>query len=188
MPGRACPAPRTVVPARMTRMFMRHAGFGSWHGPCFFPVWTPTLLEESMRVQALFAAGLLGLAPAANAQVSGTIIIGGGPIGGVITVGQPVIVARPRARVVYADPRVVYVERWHGNGHVKHGHGYSRRVVYYDPRDRVYYDRHRGGCREVEVWEREGRYYRDGDRYDDRYDDRHDDRYDDRRYDQRRHR
>jgi len=160
-------------------MFKRHASFDSWHGPCLFPVCTATLLEESMRVHALFAAGLLGLAPAANAQVSGTIIIGGGPIGGVITVGQPVIVARPRARAVYVDPRVVYVERWRGKGHFKHGHGYSRRVVYYDPRDRVYYDGHRGGCREVEVWERDGRYYRDRD-----YDD--DDRYDDRRYDDRR--
>ena len=149
-----------------------------------------------MRVHALFAAGLLGLAPAANAQVSGTIIIGGGPIGGVITVGEPVIVARPRARVVYVErpvyvePRVVYVERWRGHGHFKHRHGYAKRYVYYDPRDRVYYDGHRKGCRKVEVWERDGRYYRDRDndryqdrddeRYDDRYDDRRDDRYDDR--------
>ena len=140
-----------------------------------------------MRVHALFAAGLLGLAPAANAQVSGTIIIGGGPVGGVITIGEPVIVARPRARVVYVDrpvysPRVIYVERWRGKGHYKHDR-YARRVVYYDPRDRVYYDRHRKGCREVEVWERDGRYYRDHDGYDDRYDDRRDDRYNDRDYD-----
>ena len=135
-----------------------------------------------MRVHALFAAGLLGLAPPASAQVSGTIIIGGGPIGGVITVGEPVIVARPRARVVvverpvYVDPRVIYVERWRGKGHFKHGHGYNRRVVYYDRRDRVYYDRHRRGCDKVEVYERGGRYYRDRD-----YDDRDDDRYEDRR-------
>ena len=110
-----------------------------------------------MRVHALFAAGLLGLAPSANAQVSGTIIIGGGPVGGVITVGQPVIVARPRARVVYVEPRVVYVERWRGKGHFKHGHGYAKRYVYYDPRDRVYYDGHRKGCHWVEVWERRRR-------------------------------
>jgi len=163
-------------------MFKRHASFDSWHGPCLFPVCTATLLEESMRVHALFAAGLLGLAPAANAQVSGTIIIGGGPVGGVITIGEPVIVARPRARVVvvdrpmYVDPRVIYVERWRGKGHFKHGHGYNRRVVYYDRRDRVYYDRHRRGCDRVEVYERDGRYYRDHDRDDDRYDDRYDDR------------
>jgi hypothetical protein len=155
-------------------------------------------LEEFMRVHALFAAGLLGLAPAANAQVSGTIILGGGPIGGVITIGEPVIVARPRARVVvverpvYVGPRVVYVERWRGKGHFKH-HGYARRVVYYDPRDRVYYERHHKGGRRVEVWERDGRYYRDHDRDDDRYDrrrdrddDRSDDRDDDRRNDRRR--
>jgi hypothetical protein len=133
-----------------------------------------------MRVHALFAAGLLGLAPAANAQVSGTIILGGGPIGGVME------------RPVYVGPRVIYVERWRGKGHFKHDR-YARRVVYYDPRDRVYYDRHRKGCREVEVWERSGRYYRDhdrddhrGDRHKDRRDDRYDDRDDDRRYDRRR--
>jgi len=129
-----------------------------------------------MRVHALFAAGLLGFAPAASAQVSGTIVIGGGPIGGIITIGGPVVVARPRARVVvverpvFVSPRAVYVERWHGRGHFRHGRGYSRRVVYYDPRDRVYYDRHRAGCREVEVWERDGRYYRDRDRDYDRRD------------------
>jgi hypothetical protein len=151
-----------------------------------------------MRVHALFAAGLLGLAPAANAQVSGTIILGGGPIGGVITIGEPVIVARPRARVVVVErpvygPRVIYVERWHGRGHFKHDR-YARRVVYYDPRDRVYYDRHHRGYRKVEVWERDGRYYRDYDRDHDRYerrrDDRRGDRDDDRygRRDGRRHR
>ena len=93
------------------------------------------------------------------------------------------IVARPRAtrvvvvdRPVYVDPRVIYVERWRGKGHFKHGHGYNRRVVYYDRRDRVYFDRHRRGCDRVEVYERDGRYYRDRD-----YDDRDDDRYEDRR-------
>ncbi len=113
-----------------------------------------------MRVHALFTAGLLGIAPVAHAQVSGTIIIGGGPIGGVITIGEPVIVARPRARVVVVErpvygPRVVVVERWRGKGHYKHRHGYARQVVYYDPRHRVYYDRHRRGCHEVEVWARD---------------------------------
>ena len=149
-----------------------------------------------MRVHALFVAGLLGIAPAANAQVSGTVIIGGGPIGGVITIGEPVIVARPRARVVvvdrpvYAGHRVVVVERWRGKGHFKHHRGYARRVVYYDPRNQVYYDRHRRGCHEVEVWERSGRYYRDRDddrRYD-RDDDRDRDRYQDRYDSRRRHR
>lgn len=139
-----------------------------------------------MRVHALFAAGLLGIAPTAQAQVSGTIILGGGPVGGVITIGEPVILARPRARVVVVErpvvvaPRVVYVERWHGRGHFKHGRAWQRRVVYYDPRDRVYYDRHRRGFREVEVWERDGRYYRDYDRRGGRYDGRHDDRDEDR--------
>lgn len=132
-----------------------------------------------MRVHALLAAGLLGFAPGASAQVSGTIIIGGGPIGGVITIGGPVIVARSRARMVVVErpvwvaPRVVYVERWQGRGHFKHGRGYARRTVYYDPRDRRYYDRHRDGCREVEVWEQDGRYYRDGDRDYDRHEGRH---------------
>lgn len=104
-----------------------------------------------MRVHALFAAGLLGIAPAAQAQVSGTIIIAGGPIGGVIRIGEPVIIARSRARVVVVErpiygPRVVVVERRHGRGHFKHGRCYARGVVYYDPRDGRYYhsrDRHR---------------------------------------------
>ena len=125
-----------------------------------------------MRFTALVTAGTIALLPArSEAQVSGAVVIGGGPVRGVVTVGAPVVVER------HVYPRVVVVERWHKHKHFhKHKH-YVRRVVYYDRRAHVYYDRYRPGLIEVETYYRDGRYYRDSDgyrrvrgSYDDRYD------------------
>lgn len=142
-----------------------------------------------MRFTALVTAGAIAFAPAtqADAQVSGTIVIGGGPIGGVVHIGEPRIV-RPRGRVVVVErhaPRVIVVEKW-GKGR---RHGHVRRMVYYDRRYDRYYDRYRPGLIEIYVYEHKGRYYRydddhyrDRDRWRDRDDRRHDrDRWDDRR-------
>ncbi|HEX9894960.1 MAG TPA: hypothetical protein VGA78_13605 [Gemmatimonadales bacterium] len=135
-----------------------------------------------MRIPALMTAGALALLPArSDAQVSGTIVIGGGPVGGVVTFGQPVIV-RPRGgRVVVVEryaphPRVIVVERWRKPKH--HQRHFARRVVYYDRGAHVFYDRYRPGLIEVAVFFNDGRFYRDYDdvrgyrdrgRYDDRY-------------------
>lgn len=126
-----------------------------------------------MRFTALVTAGTLALLPArSDAQVSGAVVIGGGPVRGVVTVGAPVVVER------HVYPRVVVVERWHKHKHVhKHKH-YVQRVVYYDRRAHVYYDHYRPGLIEVPVYYGGGRYYHrdyDGYRrvrgsYDDRYD------------------
>jgi hypothetical protein len=136
-----------------------------------------------MRFTTWVMAGALALLPArSSAQVSGAVVIGGGPIGGVVTFGHPVVV-RPRGYVVvpryYPPARIVVVERYRKHrGH--HWGRNDRRVVYYDRGARIYYDRYRPGLYEVPVYYRDGHYYgecdRDHYRDRDRYYDR-DDRY-----------
>ena len=128
-----------------------------------------------MRLSILLALTAAGLLPAtAAAQVSGTIVIGGLPVGGGITFGVPRRVPGPARRVVivdrYAPARIVVVERWRPSKHdIRRYQRHNRREVWYDQRGGRYYDRARPGLRRVEVYERGGRYYRpDGDR------DRHD--------------
>ena len=120
-----------------------------------------------MRTLTLIAAGALALLPLrAEAQVRGTIIIGGYPIGGVIRIGEPVPRYPRRVVVVERDaPRVVVVEKWKRHKHSKHCRyeRYRERVIYYDRRGHVYYDRYRPGLVEREVLEHEGGYYRRGD-------------------------
>ena len=121
---------------------------------------------------------LLSTAPA-TAQVSGTVVVNGGPIRGAIAVGEPVFVPRPvviyqpvrgrRVEVARYAPQVVYIERGHG----RHGksaqwyrrHGYRPVTLFYsDGRyfSQVYTAR---GYRwspqfvPVVVWERRGRFY-----------------------------
>ena len=117
-----------------------------------------------MRTLALLAAGALTLFPLrAEAQIRGTIIIGGYPVGGVIRIGEPA--PRYPRRVVVIEreaPRVVVVERWKGHRHNRHCRHEQRQghVIYYDRRDHVYYDRFRPGLAELDVYEHDGRYYR----------------------------
>ena len=116
-----------------------------------------------MRVLTLLAAGALTLMPLdADAQVRGTIIIGGYPVGGVIRIGEPA--PRYPRRVVVVEreaPRVIVVERWKKHKHNRHcGHErYRHRVIYYDRYDRVYYERPRPGLVELQVYEHDGQYY-----------------------------
>lgn len=120
-----------------------------------------------MRMLTLLAASALVLLPFdADAQVRGTIIIGGYPVGGVIRIGEPV--PRYPRRVVVVEreaPRVVVVERWKKHKHNRHCHHdrYRQRVIYYDRYDHVYYDRYdrrRPGLVELQVYEHDGQYYR----------------------------
>jgi hypothetical protein len=118
-----------------------------------------------MRTPLLLTLGALALAPArAGAQVSGTIVIDGGPVGGVITIGD----RRPARRVVVVEryaPRVIVVERLdrrYDRKHpvVRHRDRHDRVIIFYDRRDRAFYDRpYRRGLVEVEVIRYRGRYY-----------------------------
>jgi hypothetical protein len=115
----------------------------------------------------------------ASAQVSGAVVINGGPVQGQIAVGEPVFAPRPiiiyqpvrgrRMEVARYAPQVVFVERGHGrNGKPDswYGrHGYRPVTLYYSQGSYftlIYADRgyRRGGYfRPVTVWERGGRYY-----------------------------
>ena len=93
---------------------------------------------------------LVSAAPAA-AQVSGVVVVDGGPVRGQITVGEPVFAPPPiviyqpvrgrRVEVARYAPQVVFVERGHGR------HGKSAR----------WYQRH--GYRPVTLFYSEGRYF-----------------------------
>ncbi len=134
-----------------------------------------------------FLAGLALIGTPLNAQqVSGEVVVRGGPVAGRVIVGdeyssyhRPVIVYRraPTRRVVVVErygprvverygPRVIVVERFrHHHGRHWKRHGYRPVVVYYlDGRyyDRI--DRRHPGIREVVVFERHGRYYHHGER------------------------
>lgn len=122
-----------------------------------------------MRLSILLALTAAGALPAtAAAQVSGTIVIGGLPVGGVITFGVPHPAPGPARRVViverHAPAGIVIVERWRPSRHYSRGHErYERRVVWYDQRGGRYYDRARPGLRRIEIYERGGRHYRPDD-------------------------
>jgi hypothetical protein len=137
-------------------------------------------------------------------QVAADVIVRSGPVAGHVVIGngystyrRPVVYRAPE-RVIVVErvaPRVLVIERVRHGRHGKHGHGRNWRaqgfrpvVVYY--RDGHYYDRYMRGwpeMRQVIVYERNGRLYRecdedrDGHRDHDRYDDR--DRYNDRQWD-----
>ena len=128
-----------------------------------------------MRLSILLVLTAAGLFPAtAAAQVSGAIVIGGLPVGGVITFGVPRRVSGPARRVIIVErhgpARIVVVERWRPSKHdFRRYERYNRRAVWYDQRGGRYYDRARPDLRRVEVYERGGRYYRpddDRDRHD----------------------
>lgn len=136
-----------------------------------------------MRMTLLTAAVLLGAMPrATEAQVSGAIVIGGWPVGGIITIGAPHRFPVPARRVVFVErfrpDRVIVVERWYPSRHERRfdPHRYHRRVIWYDGHGGRYYDRARPGLRRIDVYERDGRYYRRDDRDDRRRGERRHDR------------
>lgn len=132
-----------------------------------------------MRMTLLMTVGALTIMPTvAKAQVSGAIIVSGLPIGGVIQFGGPppgaYYRARPRVAMYGYVPRVIVVERWRGNRHREEFRRMRSRQIWYDRYDDRYFDGYRPGLVEVQVYERDGRYYRP-------YDDDRDERYDRRR-------
>lgn len=133
-----------------------------------------------MRYSPLILAALIATAlpTLASAQrVSADIRIGTGPVDGRIVVGEPyhhgsiAVGDRNYDRHGYGEVVVYRVHRGYGWWRNR---GYRAVTVWYDAdRDR-YYDRRsrmdrRDGLREVVIYERDGRYYRDqADRRDDR--------------------
>lgn len=150
-------------------------------------------MKTSIVAGSLLTALTLA-APLHAQQVAADVVLRSGPVAGHVVIGdgystyrRPVLYRRAPERVIVVErvaPRVLVVERVrHGrHGHVRNWRrqGYQPVVVYYQ--GGRYYDRYVRGwpeMREIVVYERDGRLYRDcdEDRYDhDRYDDR--DRYD----------
>ncbi|MEO8296015.1 MAG: hypothetical protein ABI613_10920 [Gemmatimonadota bacterium] len=123
---------------------------------------------------ATLGLGLLVTSTADAQLVSADIHIGTGPVASRLLIGERYpsyhrsYGYRTPARFVVERhaPRRIVVERFHG------GRGFERSRyhqvrVYYDGRDR-YYDGYGDGLREVTLYERDGRYYRDCERNDDR--------------------
>jgi hypothetical protein len=140
-------------------------------------------MKSSIVVGGMALGLLLAARPAPAQMVEAGVVIRSGPVVGHVVVDepQPVVVYRePAGRVVVVDryaPRVIAVEtvRWpRGRAYGWWRHQYRPIVVYYD--GARYYDRWftgRPGLRRIEVYQRDGRYYRwTEDRYRDR-DDRH---------------
>lgn len=131
-----------------------------------------------MRVPVLLALGALVLAPLrSEAQVSGTIVISGLPVGGFVRFGHP-------RHGYYGRPgpyaQVVVVERWPKHRHSNAWRHLERRTLWYDRHDGIYYDGYRRGLVEVQVYVHDGRFYRaeeHGRDRDDRWDDRRDRRH-----------
>jgi len=137
-----------------------------------------------------FAFVAISLLPSSvAAQVSGAVVINGGPVQGRIAVGEPVFVPRPviiyqpvrgrRVEVARYAPQVVYVERGHGrNGKSARWyqkHGYRPVTLFYSQGryfTQVFSARgYRGGPQffAVTAWERHGRFYLTGGGQPDRY-------------------
>ncbi len=128
----------------------------------------------------LIAAALMGIPAAAQAQhFVADIGIQQGPVSGHVVIGTPGY-ARPRAHIEvrsgyrpHPAARTVVVYRRHYGRDWYHRRGYRTVRVWYDGDHDRYYDRYDERCaglREVEVYEYEGRYFRDDRRDDDRND------------------
>lgn len=122
--------------------------------------------------QMLFVTLVAMLLPAAaQAQrVFADVRVGEGPVTGHIIIGMPDDGDRehgyhgPRG---YTRYRVVEVSRSPRGGGWYRSHGYRPVRVWYDDDRDCYYDRYnrsRGRVRELVIYERDGRYYRDDDR------------------------
>jgi len=156
-------------------------------------------MRTSIATGSLLSALLLAQ-PAQAQQVLADIVLHSGPVAGHVFIGdaystygrQRVIYRRPPVRrmvVVEQAPRIIVVEGAQYRGRAEwRRFGYRPVTLYYV--DGRYFDRsfNRPGLRQVVVYERGGRYFRDWDQ-DDRYHrDRYDrDRYDRDRYDRDRH-
>jgi len=124
-----------------------------------------------MRLSPFFLATLAAalIPSAAHAQrVFADVRIGEGPVSGHI------IIASPSAPHDYHGPRdypryrVVEVYRMQRGAGWYRSHGYRPVQVWYDEDRDCYYDRYdrgrRGHVREIVIYQRGGRYYRDEDR------------------------
>jgi hypothetical protein len=120
----------------------------------------------SFQRSLLVAAVLLGTPLVLSAQhVTADIAIGSGPVSGRILIGDPyphhdVVVHRhPAHRPVYREVIIIRGHRGHG---WYRRHGYRTVRVWYDATHHAYYSVHPGrnysGLREIEVYERDGRY------------------------------
>jgi len=149
-------------------------------------------MKASIVAGSLLSGLVLVALPMQAQQVSADVFVHGGPVAGHVVVGNgystyhraPVVYRRPAPRRVVVverpGPRVVVVERAHRyrSAAFWRRHGFRPVVLYYI--DGRYFDRpvrHRGYAREVIVYERDGRYYRDWD--DDRDDHHRDHHWDD---------
>lgn len=128
----------------------------------------------------LIAAALQGLPVAAQAQhFVADIGIQQGAVSGHVVIGGPGYV-RPRAQIEirsgyhpYPEARTVVVYRRYEGREWYHRRRYRPVRMWYDGRHDRYYDRYDERCaglREVEVYEYQGRYYRDDARGDVRND------------------
>ena len=140
------------------------------------------MFARQLFTGSLVLASIGATRPLSAQRVIADIRIGGGPVAGHVIIGdrgdyrpRPRGYEYERARVIRVE-RVSFRDRGRRNGWFKDFRRHARIVVvYYDRRDDRYYDRYygRGGLREIEVYERDGRFYRpdDDDRYDnnDRY-------------------
>jgi hypothetical protein len=132
-------------------------------------------MRTSIAAGSLLTALLLAQ-PAHAQQVLADVVLQSGPVAGHVVIGNGYS-TYGRQRVIYRRTpvrRVVLVERtrYHGRAHWTR-FGYHPVTLYYV--DGRYFDRYfdHAGVRQVVVYERGGRYYRECDE-DDRYDrDRH---------------
>jgi hypothetical protein len=115
---------------------------------------------------ALFALAALTLPVGAQAQqVSAEITIASGPVAGRVIVGEPYRHPTYRQRPAYRE--VIVVRDHRGRGWYHNRRGYSQVRVYYDADRDCYYDRpYYRGLRAMVVYQNNGRYFFDGDRYD----------------------
>jgi hypothetical protein len=142
-------------------------------------------MKASIAVGTMAIGLALTASPAQAQMVEAGVVIRSGPVYGHVVVGEPapvVVYSEPPRRVVVVHPyapRVIFVEpvRWpRGRAYGWWRNQYRPIVVYYDGDH--YYDgwfSGRPGLRRVEVYQRDGRYYRwdgDRDRYRDGYRDR----------------
>jgi hypothetical protein len=123
-------------------------------------------MKTSIVAGSLLAA--LSLVAPLHGQVAADVVVRSGPVAGHVVIGdgystyrRPVVYRRAPARVI-----VVERVRRHRHNHDRQwrGHGYRPVTLYYV--DGRYYDRYVRGrqeVREVVVYEREGRFYRECD-------------------------
>jgi hypothetical protein len=132
-------------------------------------------MKASIVVGGMALGLSLAARPAPAQMVEAGVVIHSGPVVGHVVVGEPppvVVYREPVRRVVVVDryaPRVIAVEtpRWPRARAYGWRYRFRPIVVYYD--GARYYDRWfagRPGLRRIEVYQRDGRYYRwDDDRY-----------------------